>query len=296
MTAGPPPAQFLGESNVVDTVYDGSYWYLVCENIVPENTDYAKVKIVGLIASIIIVDPAGDSYLEINEKLVGRIAYKKLDKNWVVIGDKELSGKGSCAIKIGNEYNPADQPPVGISIRSRDLGMEINSEGLTILDLQSSGTSVFTFDSGGWKINNNYFLQSDINIAVGCKVDSVDISEIVENIINEGRDKEYSTGSSVLTEITRFKFRKGEHKTLYLSYEAMDNTIGTGSQVVIEVTDGTNTVSHSNLGLPSSYTEFTDVLDISSLNDGWCEIILKMASNNPATAYLRRLSIAIKRT
>ncbi len=139
------------------------------------------------------------------------------------------------------------------------------------------------------------FLQNDLPVEIGKKIDLVDISEVVDNIINEPRDKERNTSQVNYYELTRWRFRKGQHKTLYLAYEANDENNNGG--VRITFTDGTNNVVHEQTGITSSWNEYTDSKNISTLSDGWCEIILE-AKTGVGIGYIyhRRFTITIRRT
>jgi len=137
-------------------------------------------------------------------------------------------------------------------------------------------------------------LQGDLGVDAGKKIDGVDVSENVDNVINEAQAVVYSTSSINYVELTRWRFRKGQHKTAYLAFEAMD-TNENGS-VRITLTDGTNSVIHEQTDIRSSWAEYTASKDLSTLSDGWCHIILEGKSNTPPTLSVRRFALAIKRT
>lgn len=139
-------------------------------------------------------------------------------------------------------------------------------------------------------------LQGDLPVEIGKKIDSVDISEQIDNVINEPKDKERSTSSLSYNELTRWKFRKGQHKTLYLSYEAKLDA-GSNGSVRITIIGGLNLAQHENTKVTSTWTKYTDTKDISSLDDGWCEIILE--AKVPLEEYIiytRTFTITIRRT
>lgn len=126
-------------------------------------------------------------------------------------------------------------------------------------------------------------------------IHGVKISDQVENVINEPRDKERNTNQENYDELTRWRFRKGQHKTVYIAYEANDEN--DDGAVRITFTDGTNPVVHEQTGITSSWNEYTDSKNISTLLDGWYEIILEAKSGvGIGYIYIRRFTITIRRT
>lgn len=140
-------------------------------------------------------------------------------------------------------------------------------------------------------------LQDDLPVETGKKVDGVDISEQIDNVVNEPKDKERSTNQTLYTELTHWKFRKGQHITLYLSYEAKLDA-GSDGSVKITIIHGMNVVQHENSKVTSTWTEYTDTKDISTLDDGWCKINLaaKIPPLGAETIFVRTFTISIRRT
>jgi hypothetical protein len=147
-------------------------------------------------------------------------------------------------------------------------------------------------------IDGSRSLLNDLPVEDGKKVDSVDISGIVDNIINEPRDKERYTTSTSYAELTRWRFRKGQHKTVYLAFEAKD--MNNDGDVKITFSDGSKTeIVHEQSGIAASWSEYTASKDISSLNDSWCEIILEAQASAGIMdpyLYVRRFTITARRT
>ena len=127
-------------------------------------------------------------------------------------------------------------------------------------------------------------------------IHGVDISKQIDNIINEPKDIERKTMSLSYDELTRWKFRKGQHVTLYLNYEAKLDA-GSNGSVRITIGEKENSVQHEETGVTSSWVEYTATKNISSLDDGWCEIILEAKVPLGAeTIFVRTFTISIRRT
>ncbi len=191
--------------------------------------------------------------------------------------------------------NPGDIVPGGGCVVTKTI---VDHRGKLRLD-QNDGTPVPDDQYPNALLRDgSRSLQNDLPVEAGKKVDSVDISEVVDNAINEPRDKERYTIQTSYDELTRWRFRKGQHKTVCLAFEAKD--INGDGNVRITFSDGTSPdIVHVESGITVLWAEYTNSKDISTLNDGWCDIILEGQASSGIMdpfVYVRRFTITARRT
>jgi len=143
-------------------------------------------------------------------------------------------------------------------------------------------------------------LEADLPVAAGKKIDGVDISEIVDNIINEPHDKQRTTQETSYTELTYWRFRKSQHKTVYLQYRAYDDGVNGTPGVKITIQDAYTEVIYENTGISGVEGTYEGELNISTLVDGWCTITLEAKARTgmvgAADIYINNFTITVRRT
>lgn len=313
------------EAKIVDGYRLGRDYIVKLSELVPLNfSGSVKITVVGIKATVIVVDPVGPGRLLINKDFLGRLFYEYGNKLFVRIGIKDEPHP----FQIGTGVEGQD-PLIGAVIFSDGHGIEVSSKLRAILgqidDTKSEsygfgvvgvGRGYGSFVGGGvWgsllpnspsgisfagkfngpvKIEDGGGLPGDLIIQG--KVDSVDISEIFDVSIAEGIDKVYSSSSTVYTTVNRWRFVKGEHRRIYTRFEAysvlstgyvrfrIENDSGQGMSIEIPI-------------VYESYTLYEAVEAIDNLSDGWYQLYLDLkVSDSKDTVYVRQVSVSLKRT